>query len=105
MEHYFEITGRLLHRSDDTYTDDERQSVEYLLAFWDEMDGVGPCTVAHRWCRTARKIDLAARCLQRLPTAEDGAPQRHLAWIAVQQAADLNDFQRRRLEAIPGWTW
>ena len=95
----------LLRRSEDTYTDDERASVEYLLAFWDEMDDLGPFTEAHRWCRTARKIDVVARRLQRLPTGEDGATRTQIRWIEAQKTAQLNSFQRGRLEAIPGWVW
>ncbi|PYD00777.1 hypothetical protein B4U78_008605 [Microbacterium esteraromaticum] len=105
MGNYWEITGMLLHRSEGTYTDDERAAVGYLLAFWDEMDNVGPLTEAHQWCRTARKIDVVARRLQRLPTADDGVPRAHVAWIEAQKDADLNSFQRGRLEAIPGWAW
>lgn len=105
MANYWETTGMLLHRSEGTYTDDERESVEHLQAFWDEMDNVGPFTEAQRWCRTARHIDLAARKLGRLPTRADGAPPAHLAWIAAQRAAELNSFQRERLQAIQGWAW
>lgn len=105
MANYWETTGVLLHRSEDTYTDDERESVAYLFAFWDEMDTVGPFTGMHRWCRIARQIDLTARKLDRLPTRDDGMSRTQLAWIEVQRSAELNAFQRERLEAIRGWIW
>ena len=102
MANYWETTGMLLHRSESTYTDDERESVKYLLAFWGEVDSVGPFTERHRWCRAARQIDLASRALGRLPARADGASRAHLAWIDTQRTAELNSFQRARLEAIRG---
>ncbi|WP_231924901.1 hypothetical protein [Microbacterium sp. TPU 3598] len=104
MTNYWEPTAHLLHRPEDTFTADEQASVACLLAFFEEMDGVGPLTEDHLWCRNARDVEVFARRLQRLPIARDDAPETLLSWLNVQQSADLNSFQRARLEAIPGWS-
>lgn len=90
----------LLHRPEDTLTTDEQVSLESFLAFIDEMDGCRVTTFAHRWARRARQVDEASRA-----TVTDPLPSQMLEWIAVQRTADLNSFQRSRLEAIPGWNW
>lgn len=105
MTNYWEPTAVLLHRSDDTLSDDERSSVEYFLAFIDELDGFPPSTPERRWCRLASKVASSAHQLGRLPTLHDGLSRAQIEWIAAQKAATLNSFQRARLGAIQGWFW
>lgn len=105
MTSFWTPTADLLHRPETTLEPDELSSITFLLAFFDEMDGVGRPSPEKAWARTARQIEQAARELDRIPSLDDGVPSRHIAWIAEQKTSLLNAFQRARLEAIPGWSW
>lgn len=102
---YWTATAMLLRRPDDELTTDERASVETYLAFIDEMDGIGRFTALGRWCAAAWRIERPARALGRIAGLSEGATQKDLDWIEEQRRAEMNSFQRARLEAIPGWAW
>ncbi|WP_230114192.1 hypothetical protein [Microbacterium oxydans] len=104
MIDYWEPAAALLTRDESTLTDEERSSVDSVLAFFDEMDGLPANTPARRWARTARLVDQAARLAGRIPTEGEGLPASHSEWVRAQRGAALNSFQRARLQAIIGWS-
>lgn len=102
MTSFWTPTADLLHRQESTLNADERSSVQYFLAFIDEMDGVGRHSPEVQWARTARQIERVAR---ELGSLADGATPSQIGWLEAQKIADLDSFQRARLDAIPGWVW
>lgn len=72
MIDYWEPAAALLTRDESSLTDAERSSVDSVLAFFDELDGLPANTPARRWARTARLVDQAARLAGRIPSEAEG---------------------------------
>lgn len=105
MTPYWEPFAELILRDEGTLTADEACSLEYFTASTNDIHGLPAKTDAQRWCRLAREVAALARELGRMPEGgDDGVAPRHLTWIAAQRTADLNTFQKCRLESIQGWS-
>lgn len=96
----------LLGQDEHSLAADEKASRDYFSAAIAETLGAPANDDARRWCRLAREVGYAAKQIGRVPTSRaDGVWPRHLRWIREQRTADLNSYQRSRLEEMPGWTW
>ncbi|MFJ4254119.1 hypothetical protein [Microbacterium sp. NPDC090003] len=105
MTDYLTPTAILFHRPSASLNADERAALDSLVACIDEMDGLAATSDAHRWARTARRVEGAAFRAGDLSRADGDLSRAEREWIAVQRRDALNSFQRDRLSAIPGWEW
>jgi hypothetical protein len=105
MEPFWSDLSLLLLRPEHSLTDEERDSVRSLTAFFDDLQGLGR-TKERRWCAIARQIRALIRDLGRMPV--DGDLEFTSAmrkWLAELRYEDLNPFQRAALECSEFWVW
>lgn len=106
MQPFWEPTALLFHRRADDLSADECVSLEYYIAFIDQMDGLPLDNAPRRWCAMAREADRSARQRGGVPEDDDSQVSPELkTWIRAQHRDELNAFQRARLEAIPAWAY
>lgn len=92
---------------------DERRSVEFYLADVQSQTSVEPHV--QRWLKMVHELDQFVRTHSRLPLASAARPrprtreQRLVDQLAYQRRpsthAALVEYQRARLEALPGFQW
>ncbi len=104
MDRYWAPFSDLLMKDTSELAAEERVCVAFYEAWRFDLEGGGPWSQARSWCRTPRKVAVAARVLGRMPMRGDpGVSFSQVRWIERQRREPLNAFQRARVEAIPYW--
>lgn len=94
-------------------TPDQRRSLDYYLA--DVGEDPIPTASVQRWVTTVHDLDAFTEATGRLPSASAARPrprteeQRLVDRLAYQRRpstrAGMTEYQRARLEILPGFTW